>query len=213
MSEGLSKKAGFFERMFERCLESALIKYITIVSAAFAGGMLFSGFPALSGSTSASWVQAIGSVIAIVAAVCIADKQHRQNVALVQDEQQRIENQRIDEKRDDRKAIEKELELVFNALNALSSTSATGNVEVPLIDAAVREARKAKDQLTSISSALEKNVRIALGGRALIVTLTKIGNSGNWNDPPLAQTAGKWAESWMTEIQEALSKIGPELTT
>ncbi|MBN5078245.1 hypothetical protein JY424_01050 [Stenotrophomonas maltophilia] len=69
------------------CLSSAIIRYTAIVSTSFGAGILVAGVPALSGATVASWVQAVGSIFAIVAAIGIAYRQHAQNVDLAQRQQ------------------------------------------------------------------------------------------------------------------------------
>ncbi|MCR6661848.1 MAG: hypothetical protein NVV60_01540 [Luteimonas sp.] len=64
----------------------------------------------------AAWVQAVGSILAILVAILIGNRQHRQNVELVEAERKRIQNEADAEKiqrADDFKFL---LEMVFEPL-------------------------------------------------------------------------------------------------
>lgn len=171
----------------------------------------------------AAWLQAIGSIGAIVAAIFIFRKQHHQNIALVESERQRVRDERTCERLELRALVLAEVGNLQDSLNAVvkavtENKKTSEGIVVPEgglpLSTAVSNCAKAGRSAVAVLTGMERALAASPSGAVACLKLMKLSQEMESNESALngKQSAAirVWAVERLTEFHAALNHIAAE---
>ena len=183
-------------------LQSNIVRGTLFASAFFGAGILFAGVEHLHGASAASWVQAVGSILAIIAAVVVAYSQHQQSLHLVELEQRRVEKQKHLEASEMQIFIDQILKESRDALEVLKTAQYGAGTTKAAMTVCAFSGAKAHRQLEHMRAHIESGVRSA---RACQIMLDVTKNMHNLQSLGSAQLPkmNEWAVCRLRELDDA----------
>lgn len=171
----------------------------------------------------AAWVQAIGSIGAIIAAIFIFKKQHAQSIALVERERARLESERSLERRNTRGLVEAEVAVLGSSLAAVVKAAAEnrknpdGSISIPEggIPLSTAVSRCAEAGVTAIGTlaGLEFPLRLTPDGALACYKLQRLANDlknlSSALDGKQAPAISEWAIEKLSAYNSALDHLAP----
>lgn len=189
-------------------LQSNIVRGTLFASAFFGAGILCAGVEHLHGASAASWVQAVGSILAIIAAVVVAYSQHQQSLHLVELEQRRVEKQKRLEAFEMQVFIDEVLKEVRSSLEALAKANYGAGETKAAMTVCAYAGATAYSQLEHMRAHIESGVRSARASQIMLDVTQKMHDLQSLGSAQLPRM-NKWAGDRLRELANARELLAP----